>query len=183
MLVPTYGIRYCKPIHCYLCRDGCCVKCSNVVECALLVCQPVLPSIHPSLHFFLEFFLNFCVELPLPSQQNSGEGLTGLGMMYYTCRIVNTDSPHQCLIVHIDRLQLYKVGLLFRLQPTLNLPPLLVQDHSVISLSSYEIMIPHLKHYQLRKTLNHREHCHLKTPKHMECHQLRKTQSHKTMTS
>ena len=39
-------------IHCYLCRDGC-VECSNVVECALLVCalcQPVPPSIHPSLH-------------------------------------------------------------------------------------------------------------------------------------
>ena len=37
-------------IHCYLCRDSC-VKCSNVVECALLVCvlcQPIPPSsTHP----------------------------------------------------------------------------------------------------------------------------------------
>ena len=43
--------------HCYLCRDGC-VKCSNVVECARLVCvlsQPVPPSIHPSLHL-ADFF-------------------------------------------------------------------------------------------------------------------------------
>ena len=43
------------------------MKCSNVVECALLVCvlcQPVPPSIHPSLHlygrFLLEIFLIPC---------------------------------------------------------------------------------------------------------------------------
>ena len=48
------------PIICYSCRDGC-VKCSNVVENALLVCilcQPVHtpPSIHPSLHLVLRHF-------------------------------------------------------------------------------------------------------------------------------
>ena len=43
--------------HCYLCRDGC-IKCSNVVECALLVyllCQPVHLSIYPSL-YLVDFF-------------------------------------------------------------------------------------------------------------------------------
>ena len=50
--------------HCYLCRYGR-VKCSDVVECALLVCvpcQPMHPSIHPSLHFvdfFKKIILNF----------------------------------------------------------------------------------------------------------------------------
>ena len=45
-------------IHCYFCRDGC-VKCNNVVECALLacaLCQPVTPSIPipTSARFLLE---------------------------------------------------------------------------------------------------------------------------------
>ena len=38
------------------------VKCSNVVECALLVCvlcQPVPPSIHPSLNL-IDSFRNLC---------------------------------------------------------------------------------------------------------------------------
>ena len=46
--------------HCYIiCRDGC-VKCTNVVEYAVLVCvlwQPVPPSIHPSIHYFGRFLL------------------------------------------------------------------------------------------------------------------------------
>ena len=51
-------------IHCYLCRDSC-VKCSNAVECALIVCvlwQPCSASIQPFVHL-LDFIkkISFCI--------------------------------------------------------------------------------------------------------------------------
>ena len=80
-------------IHCYLCRDSC-VKCSLVVECALIVCvlcQPVHPSSHSYIYIHLEnFFLyggcRVCAARRLPQNPKAKvqvPAATGIGVWGY----------------------------------------------------------------------------------------------------